>query len=277
MNIKNTSLAIVSIGCVIILITSYLVWQARIESVANNASTRNHSTEIVKEEKSDEQEPNEEEEVEEKLNLESLTGLIQNLDESSQQVILNRFEQQENVQMLVLGSEALKMGEPGYAEILQSNIQSSYGDLMEIDVVPFNGSVTEFQEQIEDVDIDWQKGYDLVLFEPFTVNNNGVVIVENAFENILLINEFIQTEVADAQLILHPSYPIYNSVYYPVEVNALKEYSLANGISYIDHWTEWPGITDEQLQTYFTEDRTTVNSEGANLWANALSSYFISK
>ncbi|MBU0906384.1 MAG: SGNH/GDSL hydrolase family protein [Firmicutes bacterium] len=277
MKIKNTILAIVSIGCVIILITSYLVWQARIESVANNASARNHSTEIVKEEKSDEQEPNEEEEVEGKLNLESLTGLIQNLDESSKQVILNRFEQQENVQMLVLGSEALNMGEPGYAEILQTNIQSSYGDFMEVDVVPFDGSVTEFQEQIEDVDVDWQKGYDLVLFEPFTVNNNGVVIVEDAFETILSINEFIQTEVSDAQLILQPSYPIYNSVYYPVEVNALKEYSLANGIPFIDHWTEWPGITDEQLQTYFSEDRTTVNSKGANLWANTLSSYFISK
>jgi len=277
MNIKNTILAIVSIGCVIILITSYLVWQARIESVANNASVRIHSTEIVKEEQSDDQEPNEEEKVEEQLNFKVLTGLIQNLDESSQQVILNRFEQQENVQLLILGSEALDMGEPGYAEILQNNIQSSYGDFMEVDVIPFDGSITEFQEQIENVDVDWQKGYDLVLFEPFTVNNNGVVIVEDAFETILSVNEFIQTEVSDAQLILHPSYPIYNSVYYPVEVNALKEYSLATGIPYIDHWKEWPEITDEQLQTYFNEDRTTVNSKGANLWANTLSSYFISK
>lgn len=274
MNTKNAIVAIISTGCVIILITSYLIYQARIDTVGENATAR-EQTELIKKESPDDQEISEETNKNDTLNIDKLTGLTGNLDIATQEMILSRFEQKETVQFLIVGSEAMNDGSPGYAERLQKNMKSAYGDFFEVDVSSFDGSVTEFLDQIENGTIDWQNGYDIVLFEPFTVNNNGVVIVEDAFENVLSIQDFIQSKVSDAQLVIHPSYPIYNSVYYPVEVNALKEYSLANGLAYIDHWTEWPNINDEQLLSYFNEDRMTLNSEGANLWANTLSTYFI--
>lgn len=271
MNVKQAIVVIVSIGCIILLITSYLIWQARLESVANNAS----ASEFVESEKEPEnQKIDEDIETGSAMTSEELFGLIQNMDEETQEIIRNRFEQKEKVQLLIVGSEAMNDGSPGYAERLQLNLSEAYGEFFEVDVSSFDGSVTEFDEQIDEGPIDWEKGYDIVLLEPFTVNNNGVVIVEDAFENILSIEGFIQENVEDAQLIVHPSYPIFGSVYYPVEVNALKEYSLASGLTYIDHWTAWSSSSDEQLETYFNEDRT-VNSEGANLWSNTLSTYFI--
>ena len=274
MSIKHAIVTMVSIGCVIILFTSYLIWQARIDSVARTSIARDYTTNVVKEEKPADHEISEETNTDNTLTIEQLTALIGNFDENTQDMIINRFEQKEHVQMLIVGSGAMNSGSPGYAERLQKNLKSAYGDFFEVEVSPFDGSVTDFLEQIEDGRIDWQNGYDIVLLEPFTVNNNGTVVVEDAFENVLSINEFIQKEVEDAQLIVHPSYPIYNSMYYPVEVNALKKYSLAKGIIYIDHWTKWPDIKDAKLQTYFNEDLT-LNSDGANLWANALSTYFI--
>lgn len=270
MNTKQAIVTIVSIGCMIILITSYLIWQARLETVAKNASARD----ILIEAKPDPQKTSEEIDKTNELTSDKLTRLIQQMDNATKEVVLNRFEQNKTVQLLIVGSDALNSGSPGYAERLQNNITSAYGDFFEVDVLPFSGTITEFLEQIEDGTINLDNEYDIVLLEPFTVNNNGVVVVEDAFENILTIEKFIQGNVEDAQLIVHPSYPIFESVYYPVEVNALKDYSLASGLSYIDHWTVWPNVNDEQLQTYFNEDRT-LNSEGASLWTNALSSYFI--
>ncbi|MDI2587677.1 SGNH/GDSL hydrolase family protein [Psychrobacillus sp. NEAU-3TGS] len=263
---------VISAICIILLISSYLTWKSRLEHVKAGTKTI-HSTQIELTEKEDVILPKKEESV--ALSRTIVENSIKNADKKVQNLLLNRLDAGAKVQLLIVGSSSMEEGAPGYASLLNNALTDTYGDFVETTVLPFDGTSKQFIEG-NMADLDWEKGYDLILLEPFTLNNNGKVKIEDEQKHIIAIKDKALEEVSDAVIVLQPSYPIYNANFYLVQIRSLKNFSATNAYPYINHWSAWPDTTDSRLKSLLTEDQRP-NSEGAKVWASPLITYFTGK
>ncbi|TWT03589.1 SGNH/GDSL hydrolase family protein [Planomicrobium sp. CPCC 101079] len=254
------------IGCIVLLGFSYITWKDKLAA----ASTKPAEAATLIEEKEEKAETSEP--IKQVVTEDQLERLMAELDESVQKVFTDRFEADEKVQLLIVGSEAMDAGDVGYGEELERAIEEAYGGFIEVDAVSFDGTSAEFIEE----EIDLSSDYDVVLFEPFTLNNNGLVEIEVEHEHIEAFYGQLQTEVSDAVLLLQPPQPIYGAGYYLTQVNALEEFASLSDIVYINHWSAWPATTDPALQDYLTEEKNP-NDTGSQTWANELKGYFIAE
>lgn len=119
---------------------------------------------------------------------------------------------------------------------------------------------------------------DLVLWEPFTLKDNTVgVSPEDTAYGVNVFLADLQEANEDVTLILQPGQPLFGAVYYPQQVEELKTFAEESGLTYLDHWTEWPASDDEALQGYLTESRDVPSEKGHKVWAGYLTDYFISQ
>lgn len=258
---KKLSIYLSILLCGIILIFSYTSWKEKLASAGKPAEQTasapaqetEQNVEAVAEEMDD-------------IDLEQLTS---NMDSQVQEIFFNRKEQEEKLQFLIVGSEAMESGEPGYGQLLADALESSYGSFVETELLPFNGTSEEFLLDNPQL----SAGYDVVLMEPFTLKNNGIVEIETEHEHIQRVfGEVLSTE-DDAELVLHPPQPIYGAQFYRTQVTALEEFAEMRDYAYINHWEQWPSTDDVTLEEYLTED-SNPNNTGAETWADSLIAYF---
>lgn len=253
--------------CVIALVFSYLSWQAKLENAvvkpeevqAEASGKKEASTKETKKGATSEHSVNVEE-------------LAANADQAIQDVLLDRSENGEKVQLLIAGSAALDSGDPGYAERLKESLEMSYEDLLEVDVLSLTGT----SEALIGGRVDLSAGYDIVLLEPMTLMNNDRIAIEQEREHITWFKDAVAAEVEDAVMVLHPPQPIFGAGYYLAQVSALEEFAAIYGYAYIDHWSAWPDTDDEALKDFLTEDGLP-NDKGAELWTEELEAYFIAE
>lgn len=273
---KSTLVTIfVIIGCIVTLVASYKIHQARLESVYSQAENLNSKdNDGTSENKSP---VKEKESTETKsLSADQISSLTANMSDEASSLVTSRLEAGEKIQLLVIGSSSIEEGNPSYGEILSNDLNEAYDGWIETTILSYDGTTAALVEELDSSLIDWSTDYDLVLLEGMNLKNNGAVIVEDAIEHIDMINRKIKQNVSDSVLIVHPSQPLTKAIYYPGEVDSFKSYLTNRGYTYIDHWTEWPVGNEAEMNTYLTED-SAVNEKGAVLWASALSTFFTGK
>ncbi|MCM3709225.1 SGNH/GDSL hydrolase family protein [Sporosarcina luteola] len=198
-----------------------------------------------------------------------LAALSANTDARMASLLESRFEADEHVKLLIVGSQAIEQGgNGGAAGMLADSLALAYKGFIETDILPFAGTSREFVEQMDDlVDVS---AYDVVLLEPFTLNNNGRVVIEDEHRHILRLRDTLQE---DAVLLLMPSQPIHRPNFYLTQIRSLGNFAAVREIPYIDHWTAWPDVADEAILGYLDED-SGPNDVGATAWGEALVDYF---
>ncbi|MFK4998700.1 SGNH/GDSL hydrolase family protein [Bacillus sp. N9] len=172
----------------------------------------------------------------------------------------------------IVGSQALG-GEEGWAAMLRDALEETYSkDLINVSIFEF-GDKTSNQFLADGGDqLVADRSPDLVLFEPFTLNDNGRVAVSESHENIATFIE----KVDDAVVILQPTHPIYKATLYPGEVNDLKIFATEQKLPYIDHWEIWPDYKTEEIIDYLVRPKQSApNEKGHKLWFSYLEKYFI--
>jgi hypothetical protein len=268
---KKVLSIIIVVICLILLIFSYMQWKEKINSAKGMEPSLkdevDSSPDSVDEEDADDVKP--------EVDVERLLSLTSNQDEVVSSVFRSRLEADEVVDFLVIGSEVIEFGEPGYAERLQIALEEAYGDAINISTVAFDNATNSFINEMDDL-VEFDVGYDVVLFEPLTLNSSGVVVVETQHEHIGTFIDRVKDEVEDAVVVLHPPQPLHRAVNYPRQVQSVKRFAESNEIPYIDHWTEWPEFNSDDLPNFLDENNRP-NSDGAKVWADALINYFIDK
>lgn len=254
------------IFCLAILVTSYSSWKEKIEVAAEKPLDTNEKTEAAKEV------PEAAKEQTTAITVEELESLTAGMDGNVRNVLLDKFNKEENAQLLIVGSNAIDSGEPGYAALLIEEIEQAYKGFIETTVVSFNGTSESFMNE----DMDLSQGFDVVLMEPFTLKNNGNVEIEEEREDTLEFIAKVREAESNAALVLHPPQPIYGAQFYITQVKALEEFATQQQFGYINHWSAWPETTDNALKDYLTEDGLP-NTEGASVWASELKKYFITE
>jgi hypothetical protein len=268
---KKVLSIIVVVICLILLIFSYMQWKEKINSAKGMEPLLieevDSSPDSVDEDDTDDLKP--------EVDVERLLSLTSNQDEVVWSVFMSRLEANQVIDFLIVGSDAMESGEPGYAERLEIRLKEAYGDTISISTVVFDKATNSFINEMNDA-VNFDAGYDVVLFEPLTLNSSGVVVVETQHEHIGMFIDRVKDEVEDAVVVLHPPQPLHRAKNYPPQVQSVKKFAESNDIPYIDHWTEWPDKDSDDLPNFLGEN-SLPNSDGAEIWANTLITYFIAK
>jgi len=275
MKIKTVLAYIVVIVCIILLAGSYFQWKGKIDAVKGN-TTETAVKRPIKVAPSTNTDNEEQPEVETSMNTKDLLNLTANQEDTVQTTFNKRLEAEEKIDFLIVGSESMNDGSPGYADLLKAELEEAYGRSIEVSILPFDGTSAAFIDQLDTDFIQFSTGYDVVLYEPFTLNNNGNVTIEDEHLHIKNFRSRLQAAVKDAVVIIQPPHPIPNAVYYPSQVQALQEFAKFENIPYINHWAAWPDKDSDELAALLDED-SMPNTKGAEVWANELITYFIAK
>lgn len=263
---KGLFLVIFTLVCGILIIFSYLAWKEQIDSVARpvervEAATKEQSEEV--------EELTEVTEEAQHLD-DSFASALVNMDDSVRSVFENRLTAGETVQLLVLGSDLVDMGTPSMSDLFTEQMTATYGDSVEISKQTFNeNSITITEQDL----IDYDGEYDVVLFEPFTLKNNGEVDSDTEHSHISSIVEEFRAQIEDVAIVFTPPNPIYNASYYPIQVASLLTFLESQDYPVIEHWQNWPDSKDEQIKEYLDEN-SRPNEQGAAAWAKAVNTYF---
>ncbi|RIW36065.1 hypothetical protein D3H55_06295 [Bacillus salacetis] len=207
------------------------------------------------------------------LTKEELSERTSLLPEEVQKAFLNAFEGNQSVSLLVLGSDAMGDSTNGVAQSIKAKLQGVYGtQFLQVDTFTYDGSSFNFVEDEDGLESIGQ-AYDLVLYEPFTFNDNGVVEVSQNHEHTEEVMGHFEALNKDTKFILHPPQPMHEATIYPTQVEDLKVFAEEKSIPYIDVWKVWPDYDTDELTDYLDSEGN-VNPDGIELWSNEVVHYF---
>ncbi|MEK4751986.1 SGNH/GDSL hydrolase family protein [Priestia sp. FSL R5-0597] len=180
----------------------------------------------------------------------------------------------EPIKLVIVGSQDTSTESDAWPAQLEEKLNDTYGSAVEVEVQEYKdkNSLEFIREKLYEKVIEAKP--DVLLFEPFLANDNGVVGITNTLDNINLIMTHINENVDDLVTIIQPSHPIYNATNYPKEAEQLKAFAKKNGYEYINHWSEWPKSDSKNLLNYLTANKTAPSKKGNTAWAKALEIYF---
>ena len=262
---KGLFLVVFTSVCLLLILFSYFAWSNSLASVTRPAEAEQPTSPSSE----DTGQVEETDEATDETSTDFSTQFV-NMDEAVRSVFEDRVAKGEVVNFLFLGSDLMEMGEPNMYTLVSEALTTTYDDSINISKQTFNAtSLTVMNED----QISFEGEYDVILFEPFTLKNNGEVDMETEHAHVTSIVTSFREQVEDAAVVFTPPNPIYNATYYPVQVEGLKTYLDSRGYLLVDHWDNWPDPTDEAIKDYL-DDQSRPNEQGAAAWADALIAYF---
>ena len=203
----------------------------------------------------------------------SVAQLAKNWPTPAQKQLAQSIKAKKPFTVAFVGSTADQASSKAVAE----KLQQAFGEkIIKTTVQASDLTSTEFVAQKKSLEIAALQAQ-LVIFEPFLLNDNGNVETKTALDNLTQIIDDVKTANPATTFVLQPSYPLYAAKYYPLQVDALKQYAADNSITYLDHWKAWPDYQKAELKNYLLADQSAPNDKGNGVWAKFLEDYLISK
>ncbi|MBN8201831.1 SGNH/GDSL hydrolase family protein [Bacillus sp. NTK034] len=203
--------------------------------------------------------------------------LTANWPEESKEVFKKRLAEGKPFKLQIVGSGALGEGQTSWPEILKTELQKEFkNSVLEVSVNSYDLNSLSYIKENKQQDIIKTKP-DLVILEPFILNDNGAVGIEGSLANTKNIIEDVKKANPETSFIIQPAHPLYNSQFYPIQVQNLKKFAEENNITYLDHWSAWPEQDNQELTEYLTSDNSQPSERGHEVWAEYLVEYLIEK
>jgi hypothetical protein len=184
----------------------------------------------------------------------------------------------EKFKIAFVGSQDLGVTSNGWSIKLKNEMLARFGDdILDVQIFEYDDITSlHFYQEKKFKEVGNSKA-DLVLLEPFILNDNGKVSLSDNHDIILKTIAYAQTQNSQTSFILQPSHPIYKATIYPEQVKKLKEFAKEQHIMYLDHWQVWPESSDESIKKYLLDDQSAPNDKGSILWADFLADQLISQ
>lgn len=201
----------------------------------------------------------------------SYTEHMKNLPEGVQMKIKQAVETKTPLQLVVAGDEAVT----GWPDILAKNLQDTYGsDIFQVTVKSYPQKTTQqwISEKIFE-DIVNSKP-DILLYEPSLLVDAGVIGKQKSMSNISVILDEVTESVPGVAIFVQPPNPLHQAKNYPITVQLLKDSMQSKGITYLDHWENWPDPNGDDILNYLEKSDGWANLEGQQVWAQYLTNYF---
>jgi hypothetical protein len=268
--VKNFLTAIWIVVCIAVLFIGHKYWNDKTEVKAN--SDKSDITYTVSNEKKDKIK---------KSNVKvdkstELLSLAKNWPETAKSQFQQSLQKKTPFKILFVGSNAIGKDGDGWAQDAAKKLINTYGSKqIKTDILIYDTTSTEFVEKNNQLEIAAANA-GLIIFEPFLLNDNGKVEIQNSLDNISRVMADVKETNPTSTFILQPSYPLYGAKYYPLQVEALKKYANDNKITYLDHWTAWPNSSDPRLKDFLLEGQSGPNEKGIEVWEKAVEDYLVS-
>ncbi|MDE5414024.1 SGNH/GDSL hydrolase family protein [Alkalihalobacterium chitinilyticum] len=213
------------------------------------------------------------------VDLEELVGLTANMSDALREKLFHKFEANENITLLVIGSDANFNSTPENSswpfQLIDALTENYAGANFELETMNLEDMSTNHFIEINAHSKAAAIKPDVLILEPLLLNDNGIVKVDNTIENIEKLLATIKEEAPEAFFIIKPPNPIYRPTIYLEQVDRLKEFTLNSGYEYLDHWQAWPDVEDDDIKEFLTGVHP--NERGHDLWAEYMINYFVSQ
>jgi hypothetical protein len=260
---KNFIVALLALGCAAILIAGNQHWKEK-TAVSADQPADHAAPEAVAEEP--------------EASTPELAALTANWPEQAQKQFEKSLAENSPFRILLAGSPALGTEGDGWSGKLKAELDSTFGGHVEVIINSYDGTSAQFIEEGKLEELVQVKP-DLTLLEPFTLMDNGKVMISHSHQHLDEIAAGLLEVNPEHVLILQPPHPLYKASYYPIQVDALKKHAAKREIPYLNHWASWPEQDSKSLNDYLVtkEDSTLPSEQGHLLWAEYLKDYFISE
>ncbi|MCE7791684.1 SGNH/GDSL hydrolase family protein [Salipaludibacillus sp. CUR1] len=277
--------AVITLSLFIILFGKYQ-YDQKLSDISTDAQAAVSSVENVPAD-AEENEPAENENETEEAGDEHLEGEEEELErhfehmpEPLADVIKPKLAENETISVLAFGSQSLTdsqdEGLNPWPELLEEELNDAFDtDVFSVETMSVGGMTSlEMIQQGVHRDVA-EKQADLVIIEPLLWNDNGQVSIDHSTEHVSLLIQALKAENEQAVPMINPSQPAYNTVNYPIQIEGMRTYANENDYIYIDHWSDWPDITDEDLLNYVDEDDHRMPAQkGHEQWSKSILSVF---
>lgn len=206
------------------------------------------------------------------VNFDQYLALAANWPESAKQSFKQALESEQPFKILFVGTTANQWE----AEVTQRLAESYGSEHITTAIHTYDQTSKDIVAENKQLELAAEKAQ-LVIIEPFLLNDNSKVKIDDTLANLTKIIEDVKLSNPDTTFILQPSYPIYLPKYYSTQVEALKEYAAENNLTYLDHWTAWPATDSPEIKDYLNEDQSSPNENGYQVWGQFLVKYFVNK
>jgi lysophospholipase L1-like esterase len=279
---KRMIVAVICVLCLAVIIFGKVYWNHKIESTSAEARYELQNNQQAGADQDSEtntksnNEQNGEQDTEESTPETDLEQLTSKLPSDLAEKITKAVEAKETLTLAAVGSNATKGGEGNWPSLLQQQLNEAYGKgVFNVSVKSYGDALsTEVWQQTDEM-VELQP--DIILLEPFTLNDNGDVAVEDSLTSIDLIRDAIQTKLQEVTFILQPPNPIHQPDYYLDQVEALQQYAEENNILYLNHWENWPDPQSGEITNYIQEDQSLPNDKGNEVWAEYVAEFLTGK
>lgn len=262
---------IMAVICIFILIAGNFYWNNKTAVTVEGGEMKDAVAEAS--EKPIKKKADKEKKEESNVDVEKVKALAANWPENARNGLVASLDEGRPYHIVFAGSPALGEGEDSWPELVKKGMTETYGNsVFTFTTLIFDTNSNEFVEEGHIDDLA-ETGADLILLEPFTLKDNGVVEIEKSAENIEAIIAAVKEENEDTVVLLQPPHPISSSSWYPVQVEELGKFANANGYTFLNHWEAWP----EDTTGYLTESNDGPNEKGHEIWAKYLLEFFINK
>lgn len=204
--------------------------------------------------------------------MEPYMSLAANWPDTAKGQLQAALEARKPFKILFAGSSSMEWEQT----VSQSLVESFGSERMSTVLHPYDSTSTKFITEKKHLALAAEKA-DLVVIEPFLLNDNGKLKMKETLANLTTLMEAVKAVNPNTTFILQPSYPIYLPKYYAEQVEALKGYAVENNLTYLDHWAAWPATDNPEIKDYLTEGQNGPNEKGNQAWAQFLVEYFVNK
>lgn len=265
---KATILSILSIILLVILVIGNIHWNIREDSPLSPI----HHTEDA------DSEVENKENKEQYFSLDYYMSFAKSWPESAQQVLEKKLTDKQAFHILLVGSDEIGDQELGLITPLQEALASKYDKYVTLDSIAYEETSSDYVNNNESEYVI-EKKPDMIILEPFLLNDNRKVDISTALLNINQIINDIKDELPDVTFVLMPAHPLYGAGLYPMQVSDLQKYAESKDIPYWNHWEAWPESNDLKLKDYYVElgDKSKANEKGFGVWSNYLAKKLISE
>ncbi|MBY0097334.1 SGNH/GDSL hydrolase family protein [Mesobacillus maritimus] len=179
--------------------------------------------------------------------------------------------------ILIAGSSnALGLDDTAWSTIVKKELEQAYGETIQVIVKSYDLTSRQFIAEDKLAELITVQP-DVTLLEPFTLMDNGNVMISESHQTIEEIRSALAEANPEHVLMLQPPNPLYQANYYPVQVEALQKYADEEDIPYLNHWTAWADPDSKDIQAFLTDgdESTTPSEKGHQVWAEFIVDYFI--
>ncbi|NLP52726.1 SGNH/GDSL hydrolase family protein [Bacillus sp. RO1] len=193
-----------------------------------------------------------------------------NLPSESAEFIIEKFNKDEEIELVIIGSEYTIAGEQSWSTMFKEKMEHTYERLFNITIIDIPGGATTEEVISNDlINKNLTVTPDFVILEPFLLESNGIIDIEQSLNHISTMIDDIKLLNTDVFIFLQPAQPLHKAIYYPTEVEKLKNVAKEQELFYIDHWNNnWPDYHSDEFLEYIIPDTILPNEKGHLIWAN---------